>query len=239
MDVGIQLYSVRDITEKNLELALEQIAKQGYKSVEFAGFFGHSADEVKGWLDKYNLRASGTHTPLDPIVKDYDAIVAYHKAIGTTNIIIPGHDLSTNASLDAFIESVAVLIPKLKKDGITLHYHNHDFEFRPNNDGVIPYDELLTRTELFMELDTYWCFVGGRDPIATLESLKGRSTVLHIKDGMGDHEGKPLGQGVAPVAKVWAKGKELGIYPVVESETLKPDGLTEAAVCIEYLRTLG
>ena len=62
MEYGLQMYSVRDITDKDLDGALKKVAEIGYKFVEFAGFFGHSAQEVKDMLDKYGLRVSGTHT---------------------------------------------------------------------------------------------------------------------------------------------------------------------------------
>ena len=47
-----------------------------------------------------------------------------------------------------------------------------------------------------------------------------------------------LGQGTAPVAAVYAKAVELNVPMVVESETLQPDGLTEAKICIDYLKSL-
>ena len=62
MEYGLQLYSIRDITGNDLEGALKKVADLGYKFVEFAGFFGNSAETVKGWLDKYGLKVSGTHT---------------------------------------------------------------------------------------------------------------------------------------------------------------------------------
>ena len=50
MNYGIQLYSVRDLAENNLGEAVKRVAELGYNSVEFAGFFGHSADKVKEML---------------------------------------------------------------------------------------------------------------------------------------------------------------------------------------------
>ena len=44
MEYGLQLFSVRDLAEKNLDEALRQVSALGYKFVEFAGFFGHSAE---------------------------------------------------------------------------------------------------------------------------------------------------------------------------------------------------
>jgi sugar phosphate isomerase/epimerase len=43
MEYGLQLFSVRDITGNDLEGALKAVAELGYSSVEYAGFFGHSA----------------------------------------------------------------------------------------------------------------------------------------------------------------------------------------------------
>ena len=60
-EYGLQLFSVRDITDKDLEGALKAVAEMGYKYVEYAGFFGHSAEQVKEWQDKYGLKCSGTH----------------------------------------------------------------------------------------------------------------------------------------------------------------------------------
>ena len=65
MDYGLQLYSVRDMTEQDLEGTLKKVAEIGYCYVEFAGFFGHSAEEIKAMLDAYGLKVSGTHSSLD------------------------------------------------------------------------------------------------------------------------------------------------------------------------------
>ena len=96
MKYGLQLFSVRDITEKDMEGALKAVAEMGYASVEFAGFFDHPAEEIKGWLDQYGLTASGTHTGLwgltDEVLED---VIAYHKAIGCKDIIIPFEPLKT------------------------------------------------------------------------------------------------------------------------------------------------
>ena len=104
MEYGLQMYSVRDITDKDLDGALKKVAEIGYKFVEFAGFFGHSAQEVKDMLDKYGLRVSGTHTGWNEVADHFEETVAYHKTIGNKNIIVPGADLSSQEKIDAFIK---------------------------------------------------------------------------------------------------------------------------------------
>ena len=238
MEYGIQMYSVRDITKDDLRGALKRIADIGYRWVEFAGFFGHSAREVRGWLEEYGLKVSGTHTGLKELDEDFDATVQYHKTLGNRHYIIPGHDLSDQKKLDAFIEKVNAYAPVLAKEGIQLGYHNHSHEFQPNRDGSMIHDQLVYRTNLNIEIDTYWAYVGMGHPIELMERLKDRIHVIHIKDGDAAGNGTPLGMGTAPVADVYKKSIEMNIPMVVESETCKPDGMTEARICIEYLRSL-
>ncbi len=237
MEYGLQLYSIRDITGNDLEGALKKVAELGYKFVEFAGFFGHSAEEVKGWLDKYGLKVSGTHTGLGELVNDLEGTIAYHKAIGNKNIIIPGHDLSDQAKIDDFVEKVNKIQPILKENGIALGYHNHSHECLPNKDGSQIEDQLIYRTNMDIEIDTFWFFnATGESAVSMMERIKDRLTVIHIKDGFKGGKGMPLGMGEAPVRAVYDKAVEMGIPMVVESESLTPDGITEAKICIEYLK---
>ena len=236
MEYGIQLYSVRDLTEKNLDDALRQVSALGYRFVEFAGFFGHSAEDVRAMLEKCNLTVSGTHTGWQEIAERFEETVAYHKAIGNRNIIIPGADLSDQAKLDAFVEMVNTFQPRLADEGIRLGYHNHSHEFKPNADGSMIHDQLVYRTKIDIEIDTFWAFAAGVDPLKLMERLKDRLRVIHIKDGFRDGRGMPLGRGEAPVADVYRKALEMGVPMVVESETLAPSGMDEARVCIEYLK---
>lgn len=237
MNYGLQLYSIRDITKDDLDGALRQVAEMGYKFVEFAGFFGHSAQEVTDMLSRYGLTVSGTHTGLQALVDDFDGTVAYHKAIGCKNLIIPWADLDSQEKLDAFIQQVNDLQPRLAAEGIRLGYHNHAFEFLPNKDGSRIYEQLLSRTQMDVEIDTYWAYVGGNDPVELMQRLSDRLTFIHIKDGDPEGKGTPLGMGQAPCKAVYRKAAEMGVPMVVESETCTPDGPTEARICIDFLNS--
>lgn len=237
MQYGLQLFSVRDFTEKDLGGTVQKVAEMGYGLVEFAGFFGHSAEEVKKMLDANGLKASGTHSGADGLLpSNIGESIRYHKAIGCENYIIPGHDLSDSAKIDGFVELVNQAQPILAAEGIKLHYHNHSHEFFPNNDGQIIHEELQKRTSILFEIDTFWAFNAGLDPVELLEKLKDRIGVIHLKDGFKGGEGTSLGQGEAPVKEVLKKAKELGFTVVVESEGLSPDGLSESKRCIDFLK---
>lgn len=238
MDYGLQLYSVRDVTGTDLEGTLKKVAEIGYRYVEFAGFFGHSAEEVKAMLDRYGLIVSGTHSGLGDLDADFAGTVKYHKTIGNTNYIVPGAPTWTAAELDETIEKLNKYQPMLEAEGIRLAYHNHDCEFKPNADGQIPHEEMERRTNIDFQIDTFWAFVAGKDPVEVITRLKDRVHVIHLKDGLRNGHGYALGEGEAPVAAVRAKAIELGMHMVVESETLQPDGISEATRCINYLKSL-
>jgi sugar phosphate isomerase/epimerase len=239
MNYGLQLYSVRDSASVDMDKTLREVAAMGYEFVEFAGFFDHPAEKIREMLDKYNLKASGTHSkPIGIAPENIEESIRYHKIIGCENYIIPGTDLKTGRKLSNFIALVNEAIPVFEAEGMKLHYHNHSHEFLPNEDGRYSHYELEKKTTVNFEIDTYWAFEAGRDPIALLERLKDRISVIHLKDGIG-RSGRALGEGNAPVLDVIAKAKELNLAMVVESEGLNPTGLEEVARCIEFLKKNG
>ena len=238
MEYGIQMYSVRDLTKDNLDEALRQVAELGYKFVEFAGFFGHTAEEVRAMLDKYGLKVSGTHTGWQEVAEHFEETVAFHKTIGNKNIIVPGADLGSQEKLDAFIKMANEFQPKLEAEGISFGYHNHAHEFRPNGDGSMIHDQLVYRTNLNIEIDTYWAFVAKQDPLALLDRLKDRIRSIHLKDGTPEGHGYSLGMVAAPVAAIRQKAIDYGFGIVVESEGCEPTGKEEVQRCIDYLHTL-
>lgn len=238
MEIGIQLFSVRDSMEKDFEGTLKKLSELGYTSVEFAGFFGKTADEVNEILKKYNLKISGTHSSFDDLLNNYEETVAFHKAIGNKYYIIPGYDLWSQEKIDKFVSQVNPICERLAKDGITLGFHNHEGEFKMLENGAVVYEQLVYRTNLMLEIDAYWAFIGMKNPIGLIDRLADRVNFIHVKDGGVDGIGKPLGQGVAPVKEMVQKAKALGIPMVLESETCNPSGLKEAEICIDYLKTI-
>ena len=244
-EYGIQMYSIRDIAKTDLEGALRTVSELGYRYVEFAGFFGHPAKAVKAWLDRYGLLPSGTHTPPELITPDtIGDTITYHKEIGCSNLIVPGADWWTKEKAEANIALLNAAQKTLAENGIALGYHNHSMEFQPTPYGTIVEDELLNRTAIEPELDIFWAYNAGVDPIAFLEAHKKRVRVIHLKDGFPAPDGslnaagKALGEGSAPIVAVRDWAIRNGVRIVVESEGLDPSGAEEIGRCIRYLRTL-
>ena len=190
-------------------------------------------------LSEAGVTISGTHSPLDDLrpTKLADTI-AYHKAVGNPYYIIPGADLSTLAKIEDFANVVNNARPILAAEGIRLGYHNHSREFEIMPWGSTIHSELERRTDIDFEIDTYWAWNAGVDPIAVLERLGSRVKVIHVKDGFAGGKGKALGEGDAPVKAVVEYAKAKGITMVVESETLDPTGILEVGRCIDYLKSI-
>ena len=252
IEYGLQLYSVRDTSKTDLRGTLKKVAEMGYKYVEFAGFFGNSAEDVKSWLDEYGLVASGTHTGLAEILPEkIDETIAYHKAIGCDNLIVPGGNWGTKESFESNIKALQFAEKKLKENGIRLGYHNHSGEFFETPYGEFIEKAIIERTGVELEIDTFWAFNAGLDSVAFCESLKDRIRVIHLKDGIptaeenrswevchSDVKGKSLGSGKAPVTAVRDWAIKNNVVMVVESEGLDPTGAEEVKRCIDYLRSL-
>lgn len=236
---GVQLFSVWDTIHDDFEGTLEKISEMGYKGVEFAGFGGKSAKEINEVLAKYNLELWSAHEIFENLVDDYEKTVAFHREVGNKSIVI-GTDLETQSQIDEFVELANPIIDRLEKDGMFLGFHNHAREFYPIRGGGIPFEQLIYRTNIKFEIDTYWAFVGMGNPVQLMERLGDRVKVLHIKDGFGDKvtRGIPLGRGTAPVRDCVAYGYRNSIPMLVENETYFPSGLDEIKMSIDYLRSL-
>ena len=252
VEYGLQMYSLRDVTQEDLKGSLKLVADMGYKYIEFAGFFGHAAEDVKAWLDEFGLVCSGTHTGAAPIAEDkIEETIAYHKTIGCNNLIIPGMDWSTEEKMEENIALMNAAQKKLAENGIVLGYHNHSREFLLTSYGKIIEDEIIRRTSVELEIDTFWAFNAGLDPVAYCESLKDRIRVIHLKDGIPSKEenrnmehvhdgvvGKSVGEGEAPVNAVREWAMKNNVLMVVESEGCDPTGPEEVRRCIDYLKAL-
>ncbi len=242
MDYGIQLYSIRDMAEVDYEKMLGEVAALGFETVEPAGFFGHSAEQIKEWLDKYNLKISGTHSSFADLDNDFEATVKYHKTIGNKRYIIPGTDTSTKEELDIAVEKFNKYQPMLAEHGIEMGYHNHHREFVLNNSGIFPNLYFMEKTNIKFEIDTFWAFVANENPVRLMEEYRQRLIgCIHLKDGVRYPavKGTALGDGAAPVREIIAKAKDMGLHMVVESEGLEPSGIEEVARCAKFLKING
>jgi len=196
MLIGYQLYSARELAEADLKGVLHHLASMGYEGVEFAGFYGHSTQEIGELLEATGLSAFSSHVPLKAIQEDMTGVIQFHKAIGCPFIAIPYLDEATRPGAPGFSSVLRLLYRfgyQCKENGIELLYHNHDFEFVEisGQAGLDFLFDALPENLLQTELDTCWVKYSGIDPIAYLGKYAGRAPVLHLKDFVGQKTDQP------------------------------------------------
>lgn len=207
--IGYQVYSAREDAAKDLLSVLKTIKELGYDGVEFAGFYGHTADEVKAMLDETGLKAISSHVPYDSIVADMFGTISYHKTIGCDYIAVPFLGEEHRPGGPKFAEAIRNIYKfgrLCKEAGITLLYHNHDFEFTTIS-GQFGLDFLYSAVPacvLETELDMCWVKYAGQNPAEYVKQYAGRCHVVHLKDYVGKKGGKQ------PYALIKADGKDDG-----------------------------
>ena len=197
--VGYQLYSAREDVAKDMGQVFGALKAMGYDGVEFAGFFGRSAEEIKQLLDSHGLIPVSSHVPLKSIEEDMFGTIAYHLAIGCKYIVVPYLEDASRPGTPGFARTLRVIgrFGRLCREaGIQLLYHNHDFEFVPVS-GMYGLDflyEAVDAETLKTELDVCWVKYAGEDPAVYLRKYAGRAPVVHLKDFVGQKgEGTPYG----------------------------------------------
>ncbi len=183
--VGIQLYSLRDAMNEDMEQTLKAVKEMGYDYVEFAGYFGKSAEEVKAILDKYDLKAVSVHQAIDLFEKEGAAAVEFLNTLGVEYCAIPWYQVDEfHNNWNETIEKFKKTSKLLKSGGIQLMYHNHDFEFE-KIDGEFILDKLYNTIPsdiLMPQLDTCWVHYAGVNPAEYIKKYNGKIKVLHLKD---------------------------------------------------------
>ena len=88
--IALELYSVREDAAEDTVGTLEAVAKMGYEGVEFAGYYGHSAEDLRKICDDLGLQIIGTHTGLDTLLGDQlQATIDYNQILGNKYLIVP------------------------------------------------------------------------------------------------------------------------------------------------------
>ena len=251
--VGIQLYSLRDAMEKDMDSTLKTVKEMGYDYVEFAGYFGKSAEEVKAILDKYDLEAVSVHQAIGLFEEEGQKAVDYLKTLGVKYCAIPWYNVDEFISnWDATMDKFKNVSKLLGDNDIKLMYHNHDFELNKIN-GEYILDRLyatLPEGVIMPQLDTCWVHYAGVNPSEYIRKYSGRIEVLHLKDfvceklGAGpvyaliDEDGNemdkgnkedngfklvPVGSGIQDWTSILAAAEDAGVEYVIVEQDSSKD----------------
>jgi sugar phosphate isomerase/epimerase len=243
LPIGIQLYTVRDLLDKDFTGTLKALADIGYQGVEFAWKYGGmSPEKLADFLKRLGLRCCGLHTNLDDIRNPQSDSYQYAKALGSP-YLTTSRASDVAKDWNATIRDVAAAAAVASREGYVFTYHNHAHEFA-KVDGAYALDLLYERTNpahVKAELDTYWIRKGGEDPAAYIRKYAGRVPQVHLKDmDSTDEAFAEIGEGCLDMKDILAATGEAGSeWLIVEQDACKRPPLESAKISIENLKRLG
>jgi sugar phosphate isomerase/epimerase len=239
VNLGVQLYSVRDDMKKDPLATLKQIAAMGYKNVEHANyvdrkFYGYTPTAFKKILDDLGLKMPSGHTVLadkhwdktsNSFTDNWKQTIEDAAIAGQRHVISPWLDESLRKDYDGLILFLNVFNKcgeLCKKSGLQFGYHNHDFEFNTLLNGKVMYDIILDNTDAALvtqQIDIGNMYGAGGRALEVLKKYPGRFASMHVKDEIkvagkgemgGDYESTILGEGLLPIKKIIDGFKKMG-----------------------------
>ncbi len=257
---GLALYTVRENMGEDAKATLKKVADAGYAYIEAAGynegkFYGMEPQEFKSYLERVGLTPVSTHQGTVTL-ENADQQIADVKAAGFEYFTIPvppmgmftfdpeNRTMGMKGTMKEFADILTTLGKKCEAAGLKLLYHNHDFEFKDNEEGVKPIVYLLENTDpkyVNFQMDLYWVTRAGADPVSYFEKYPGRFKLWHVKDM--DEEGKfaPVGEGTIDFGRILKEKKTSGMdkYFVEQDMTWDKKPLEVIKISHKGLKEIG
>lgn len=246
--IAVQMYTLRNVA--SLEEQLKIVHDAGIHAVETVGTQNASAADLKRLLDKYSIQVVSTHVQLSDLRSDLDKVVAFNKSIGNSVLVVPylkKEERPTDAAgWIALGKELGAISNKVRAKGMTLAYHNHDFEIVDFN-GKTGLELMFEGAgpKLEAELDLAWIARAGYDPAALLGKFRGRVFAVHAKDNAPTGQAKEedgfaaLGKGVLNWNAILPAAARAGVrwYIIEHDHPLDPAAVvkTGAAYLNEHL----
>jgi sugar phosphate isomerase/epimerase len=244
-NIGLQLYTVRDLTAQDMLGTLERLAAIGYRAVEFAGYGNASVGDIRATLDQHGMTAVGAHVALDNFESRFDQTIDDLQTLGCRYAIVPWVAEDRRGSLveaQRLADQLNRLGEQVRAAGLQFAYHNHAFEFDPI-DGSSLWDVLLRETDpglVALELDVFWAEYAGFDPVEMIGRLTGRVPLLHAKDISRDDPkaDAPIGDGTLPWPRMLEAAEAAGVEWLIVEQDRPHDALRDVERSLANLQAM-
>ncbi|WP_413310268.1 sugar phosphate isomerase/epimerase [Bacillus sp. 1P10SD] len=238
------MYTLREESEKDFIGTLKKVAELGFDGVEFAGYGGLSAKEVRQVLDELGLKAAASHVPLEDLETNLDLVIEDQKILGSKYVVCPYllPERRTEQDYQALIPLLEQAGETCRREGITLCYHNHDFELERLSDGRTALESIFEDTDaanVKAELDVYWLTKAGEKPVEWINRYKSRTPLIHLKDMTTDEEQyfAELGTGGVDIESVINLGEDAGVvWWIVEQDFSRRTPFESIEISLNYLK---
>ena len=257
--LGLQLFTMRAAMARDVVGTLKRVAAMGYEDFETYGFdpagiryYGLPAKEFADRLRDLSLTTSSGHydlnrfvsTSVDDLKRYVDRCIEGAHVLGQEYITWPFLD-EDSRTIDKFkvvAERLNIAGAQVKKAGLQLAYHNHDFEFVEQN-GQIGYDIILKETDpalVKLQIDLYWIAHGSKlTPHDWFTRAPGRFVMWHVKDmHKTSRDYTELGNGTIDFTRIWPDAELAGLkyFFVEQGGNFTHDPFQSVADSAEYVK---
>lgn len=261
--IGLEMYTVRDLAAKDFEGTLTKVAEIGYKEIEPAGahYGGLQPKQFRALLDRLGLSMPSTHeaaTAGADLEKELEGFqIMGLKYTEIRNPAARGSQGVTEESVKRTAADLNQFGKITTKFGMKMLFHNHAQEFqRIEGSKLRPYDILLGETDpalVAMQLDIGWASVAGQNILEMFKKNPGRFELWHVKDARGikilpadlDQRARmravtlvPIGQGEVDYKSIFAGAEIAGMkHFCIEQDNAADwgDSIAAAKVCYKNL----
>jgi sugar phosphate isomerase/epimerase len=185
--LGLELYTLRKQLAKDVPGGLAQARRLGFTKVEVAGLHGLTAGQFKLALDEAGLVCPSMMASYEQLRDHLDGVAADARTLGAQYVIcgwIPHKEDFLPQDCDRAINDFNRWGQNLKQQGLQFGYHIHGYEFEHYGHATL-FDKLLSTTVaayVTIEMDVFWVFNAGQDPVKLMQSYPKRISLLHVKD---------------------------------------------------------
>ena len=237
MNFGVQTFTIRKAQKKDIEKSYLPLIKMGISELEVAriDFNEKNADEIWAIMSNHNIRPVSIQVKPKYVFGDPESVIRFCKTTGCKNVVISQLPFSCvlgdEEKFYSFIAKLDGQYELYEKEGITLAYHHHNWEYIKLSNGNTRMDELLSKTKKIKFVhDTYWTARCGIDPAKQIDRFGDRLLGIHLRDldfskkliDVVPHD-TWIGGGVIDFKSVLSAAKKVGCeYFVIEQNSKDP-----------------
>ncbi len=195
-------------SEAAARATLQRIKAAGYDGLELNRFMIHPTSlmvrmmtkaagmptgkggklDWKKLLREADLSVVSLHIDLGSLEREADAVAAEARELGTDKLVITGmyrFDYGDEKAVRELASRLNRAGEGLRREGLSLLYHNHNVELLQVKPGLRAYDILISDTDptcVGFEFDSYWFTDGGADAKDWMRRLGKRMKLWHVTD---------------------------------------------------------
>ena len=242
--IALQTYTLRDAFEADFGGTMKAVAEMGFRGIEVGGAYGQEPAEMARAITDLGMAVCSNHGTL-PTAETLAQVLDQQRALGSTRLVsgFGPDDLKTVDGCQAGAAKLQAAADLLAPHGISVHVHNHYWEFHRVEDGRYPLDIMLEAAPgIFSQLDLYWVAYGGADPAEVLGRHGARVELLHVKDGLlgGEYHFQALGTGQVDLpTAIQAADPAVTQWLILEQDLSDGDMMADVQTSYDYLTSRG